>query len=132
MKKILLIVGGSVLAILTVGLIALVIATEPSSASSSSAPDAGPLDVFVHTGMKGLRVTNDTTKPWTRCVATVTGGYTATVPDLAPRGVVEVYYREFTAGATPLNEDDGYGRALRSTSIACTGEDHARHDARIK
>ena len=132
MKKLLLIVGGSVLALLAVALIALVIATEPSSASSQSAPDAGPLEVFVHTGMKGLRVTNDTTKAWTRCVATVTGAYTAAVPDLAPRGVVEVYYRTFSAGSTALNEDDGYGRALRSTSIVCTGEDDARHEARIR
>jgi len=132
LKRLVLLVCGSALALLAVGTIALMIATTPSSASSSSAPDAGPLDVFLHTGMKGLRITNDTDKPWTDCMAAITGSYTARVADLVPRGVVEVYYREFAVGSTALNEADAYGRAIRGTVIRCTGVDDERHDARIR
>lgn len=50
-------------------------ASTSTSAGSSASPDR--LVVFLHRGLRGLRITNDTDTAWDYCAATITGGYTA-------------------------------------------------------
>jgi hypothetical protein len=103
-------------------------ASDPP-ASSAAAP---AFVVFVHTGLHGLRITNDTETTWDNCTVTIVGDYAADVPTLKPRESSEVYYSSFQAGGTRLNENDGYGRALRSTHLECSGPDRQRHVARLR
>jgi hypothetical protein len=113
--------GLAILGIVGVGFVILItvigVATE-DRASTASAPT---LQLFLHRGTNGLRITNETNLPWDRCTATVLGDYAMNIPDLAARGTAEVYYRDFSKGGTALIEADGYARALRSTVIECTG-----------
>lgn len=94
-----------------------------SGVATSTRTPSTRLKVFLHRGVRGLRITNETDAAWRSCSATVLGDYEKRFGELGPRATVEVYYNEFTAGTTALVDDDGYARALRSTVIRCWGDD---------
>lgn len=101
-----------------IGLIALGGMLTPTGSTGSL-----KLSVLIHRGSAGLRVTNDTAIDWKTCTFAIAGGYSVYVNSMAPHESVEVYYKDFMSGQTPLNTDDGYARALRSTAIECYGPD---------
>ena len=102
------------------------------SGGSTTSKSSQRLIVMLHRGSRGLRITNDTEAAWDNCTATIAGDYSISFPTMKARESVEVYYEHFTAGQTRLNEDDGFARALRSTTITCVGNDDLRHEAVIR
>jgi hypothetical protein len=90
------------------------------------------LQLTVRSGAHAIRLRNLTDESWTSCVVTIDGGYASPPMAIEPRGSAVLPYAIFRSGARPLSDRGGFGRAFRSTLVACADHEQRREVAVLR
>lgn len=93
---------------------------------------AGRLQLAVQSGPHAIHLRNLTDQSWNSCIVIVEGGYASPPTVIGGRGLATLPYSMFAAGAEPLGDEEGFGRAFRSTRVACADGEQRREVAVLR
>lgn len=113
------IVGKVLLGVLAAAVILVVVAFFLPTQRPGGSKPAPTFDALAYRGVRGVRITNDSDTGFVRCQIVLFGDYRHELRNFGAHQTVEVSYTDFSIDGAPLNEDDGYARALREMSMPC-------------